>query len=110
MKENGLCSYLHQSKLEEALHFIQNGVDINERQDFEVLPIIAAINSDDPKTLDFVIKHGANLNIENGHPLTEVIDLIIDSMVQEGRLEPFPETMDMLEILLRNGANPEIQK
>lgn len=105
MKE--LNSYLFDSNLEEALKLIKKGKNINKKHG--IRPIIAAINSENPKCVKFVIEQGADVNIDYGNPLHEVIDYCIDGMIQNNRSKPHPETMKMLQILLDNGAELEIR-
>ena len=88
---------------------IQNGKNINRKYGVGIRPISSAINSDDPKTLKFVIKHGADVNIDFGAPLHETIDYCIDGMIQNNRKEPYPESIEMLKILLNNGADIELK-
>lgn len=103
MKE--LNDYIFTSDLKQALELIEKGADINAKYGVGIRPISAAINSDEPDTLRFVIGHGADVNIDNGHPLFEAIDLCIDGMIQNGRAEPYPEAMEMFKILIENGAD-----
>ncbi len=42
-------------------------------------------------------------------PLRESIDICIDGMIQNTRNVPYPESLEMLEILLANGADPELK-
>ncbi len=107
MKE--LNSYIFESDLTNALRLIQNGMDINGKHGVGIRPISSAINSDNPKTLEFVIKYGADVNVDFGDPLHEAIDLCIDGMIQNNRKEPCPESLEMLKILLDNGADIELK-
>lgn len=104
-----LNSYIFKSNFKEALKLIKEGHGINERYGVGIRPIISAINSDNPESLKFVIEHGANVNIDNGNPLREAIDYSIDGMIQNNRSKPYPEALQMLEILLNNGADLEIE-
>lgn len=107
MKE--LNSYIFESDLTKALQLIQNGMDINGKYGVGIRPISSAINSNDPKTLEFVIEHGADVNIDFGDPLHKTIDYCIDGMIQNNRKEPYPESLEMLKILLDNGADIEFK-
>jgi ankyrin repeat protein len=103
---NNLSSYIFESEIKSALKLLNNGTDINA--EYGSRPISAAINSDNPETLKFVIEHGADVNIDNGAPLHELIDYCIDGMIQNNKTKPYPEAMEMLSILLNNGANLEL--
>ena len=106
---NNLSQYIFNSNISKATELLKNGADINAKYgEIEIKPIISAINSDNPATLEFVIKNGADVNIDNGNPLHEIIDYCFDGMSQEKRESPFPEHLKMVEILLKNGANLEI--
>ncbi len=107
MKE--LNSYIFESNFNEALKLIKAGNGINEKYGIGIRPIIAAINSDIPECLRFVIQNGADVNIDSGQPLHEVIDYCIDGMIQNNRSEPYPEALQMLQILLDNGADLQIE-
>ncbi len=86
------------------------GLDINARYGVHgVFPIDAAINSDDPNTLAFVIAKGADVDIEYGLPLKTALDYCIDGMIQNNRLEPYPESLEMVRTLLRHGADISIR-
>jgi len=104
-----LSAYIFQSNLEKALELIQNGNDINGLYGYNNRPISSAINSDNPATLKFVIAQGADVNIDAGAPLFETIANCIDGMIQANRDEPFPESMEMISILIKSGANPIIE-
>lgn len=55
-----LTSYLFKSNIAGALRLLQNGADINANYDVGTRPITSAINSDNPKMLEFVIAQGAD--------------------------------------------------
>ncbi|MCX2746164.1 hypothetical protein OO013_19955 [Mangrovivirga sp. M17] len=105
----GLSGYIHQGNLDQASRLILNGADINEKYDFEVRPIIAAINSDKLEVLQFVIDQGADVNIDMGEPTRIMIDYIIDSMIQSERYHPYPEDLEKLNLLINNGANIKLK-
>jgi ankyrin repeat protein len=104
-----LSSYIFSSDLRKASELLDSGLNINDKYGIGIRPIISAINSDNPETLRFVIQRGADVNIDNGSPLFEVIDYCIDGMIQNNKSEPYPETLEMLKILLDNGADVELR-
>jgi len=104
-----LNSCIFESNIAAATLLLENGADINAKYGVGVRPISAAINSDNPSTLQFVIEQGADVNIDNGSPLLETIDYCIDGMIQNNQVKLYPEALKMLEILLENGANLELR-
>jgi len=107
MKE--LNSYIFESDTQGALKLLDDGADINLKYGTGITPISSAINSDNPSTLEFVIKHGADVNIDNGAAISETIDYCIDGMIQNNLDKSYPEAMEMLKILLENGADIELK-
>jgi len=104
-----LNSYILKSNFEKVYELIQEGVDINGKYGVGVRPIIAAINSDNPEMLSYIIAKGADVNIDNGLPLYETIDYCIDGMIQDKRSEPYPEHLEMIKILLATGAELDLK-
>ncbi len=104
-----LNSYLFKSNFEKVAKLIQEGVDVNGKYGIGIRPIIAAINSDNPKMLSYIIAKGADVNIDNGLPLYETIDICIDGMIQDNRSEPHQVYLEMIKILLMNGAKLELK-
>ncbi|PZR24972.1 MAG: hypothetical protein DI535_20200 [Citrobacter freundii] len=95
--------------LNSARQWLVNGAEINSRHGVAgIYPIQSAINSSKPEVLQFVISNGADVNIENGLPLLEAIDLAIDGIIQNGLTWPDNTDLEMIRILLENGADPEI--
>ena len=62
MKE--LTDCIFNSDLKNAASLLNSGANINSKYGSGVYPIDAAINSDNPKSLEFVIENGADVNIE----------------------------------------------
>jgi ankyrin repeat protein len=83
-------------------------IPINEQNDLGYFPIQRAINYDDPEMLKLVIDGGADVNIDLGDgwtPLHEAFDYAIDGMIQNSRDIPYPENLEMIRILVSNGAD-----
>ena len=104
-----LNSYIFESDAQGALKLLKNGADINSKCGAGIRPISSVINSDNPSTLKFVIELGADVNIDNGAPLSEAIDYCIDGMIQNNQDKPYPEALEMIKILLENGADVELK-
>ncbi|MFD2567526.1 hypothetical protein [Pseudotenacibaculum haliotis] len=100
-----LLELLQYGLIDEAQELLSQGTDINAGI-LGFRPIYAAIHSDDPNVLQFVVDNGADVNIDEGTPLLEILDYCIDGMIQAERIEPYPEALRMLQILLDNGADP----
>ena len=49
------------------------------------------------------------MNVDHGSPLFEIIDYCIDGMIQNNRAEPYRESLQMLDLLLQNGADVELK-
>jgi ankyrin repeat protein len=105
----GLNDHINEFNLETAYRLIQNGADINEAYGIGIRPIIAAINSGNKRILEFVIGNGADLNIDDGEPLRNAIDITIDGMIQDGLAEPKNENLEIVKILLAGGADLELK-
>ncbi|SDL25358.1 hypothetical protein SAMN05421823_10523 [Catalinimonas alkaloidigena] len=103
-----LNTYIFASDLINAQRLLDAGVDINTKSNHNTYPIVAAIESAHPKNLEFVIINGADVNIDGGFPLAVAIDGCIDGMLQNRRSAPYPEALQMVGILLANGADLEI--
>jgi ankyrin repeat protein len=109
---NNLNTCLFQGAIGTARQILESGVDINAKGDKGIYPIFAAINSDYPEVVRFVIAYGANLNIalDNGStPLHLAFDIAIDGMLQDDLEKPNSETIEIIKLLIANGADPNIQ-
>ena len=104
-----LCSKLFRSDLDGAKELLNSGANINAKYGSGMYPIDAAMNSDDPKTVEFAIDHGADVNIEFGLPLFSALDYCMDGMIQNERDKPYPEALEMVRILLENGADLSVR-
>lgn len=104
----GLKGHINRSNMDRALELIQNEADINEKYGVGIRPIISAINSGDKERLEFVIRNGADLDIDDGQPLYQAIDIAIDGMIQDELPKPSDESMKIIQILLDSGADLEI--
>jgi len=104
----GLNEHINESNMNTASKLIQDGADINEEYGIGVRPIFSAINSGNPKILEFVISKGADVNIEDGKPLINAIDIAIDGMIQDDLKEPTFESLKIVELLIQKGADLEL--
>lgn len=75
---------------------------------YHSITISNALNSDEPELLQHVIEEGADVNEDIGNgwtPLHEAFDYAIDGMIQNSKEEPYPEILEMIKILIVNGAD-----
>lgn len=73
-------------------------------------PILAALNSENPAMMIFVLANGGNPNqhLSNGWSiLHEAFDLAIDVMIQNRLDEPPVGVMTIIDLLLKKGASLE---
>lgn len=103
-----LSDYLFRGNLAAAQECLNRGDDINGDEE-RIRPIIAAINSDKPEVLRFLIQNNVDVNIDFGSPLSEAIDYCIDGMLQNNRDKFNPEALEMVRLLIAAGAKPDIQ-
>jgi len=82
--------------------------DLEGNEYFGRLAMERALNSDAPELLQLVITAGGDVNIDLGDgwtPMHHAMDLAIDGMIQNNRQSPYPEAMEMIRILVTNGAD-----
>ena len=94
--------------LDKIRYDIRDSGDINLPNKNGVYLIYAIINSDHPKLLLDAIKNGINIHQDlggNWTPIHEAIDYAIDGMMQNNLNSPYPEILEIIKILLDNGAN-----
>lgn len=75
---------------------------------YQAEALLIALINDDPETLESVIKAGGDVNTafdEGQTPLHILMDAAIDGMMQDNLVGPDPVTLEMIGILLRNGAD-----
>ena len=104
-----LNDHIKETNFDKALELLEIGIDINEKYGIGIRPIIAAINSGNPKIVDFVVNYGANVNIDEGNPLNVAIDIAIDGMIQDEKSCPSKESMEIIKILIEHKADLELR-
>ncbi|MBO9200597.1 MULTISPECIES: ankyrin repeat domain-containing protein [Niastella] len=83
-------------------------IPLNKPDAFGTYPIEYAMGEDDPDMVKLVIESGANPNIDLGEgrtPLHEAVDYCIDGMIQNNRDDFYPESLEIVKILLANGGD-----
>lgn len=99
---------LFNGAIDTAKTLLENGFDINEKN--YIYPISAAIASENPKVVEFAINNGAIVNIDLGNgwtPLHEAIDAAIDGMIQNNEEAPTRDSLEIIALLIQNGADAE---
>lgn len=93
---------------ETAKQLLDSGININEKGENNIYPISAAIASENPVVVAFVISNGADVNINLGNeatPLHEAIDNALDTMIQSNQEKPSLESLEIINLLIKNGAD-----
>lgn len=104
-----LESYLFKSDLINAQKMIDEGANIDGEGNFLGRPILAAINSENLTTLYFLIEKGVDVNIDYGSPLSCALDNWLDNIFSVEMFDPYSDEREMVEILIKNGADIEIK-
>ena len=95
--------------IEKVKEYILKGVDLNKINSNGMIPLIFAVEGDQPKMLELLLKNGANPNIKSNISGTTALHWAIeyanDGMNQSQRSTPFPEPLECIRILLRYGAD-----
>jgi ankyrin repeat protein len=105
---NKLNECLFNGAIGTAKQLLENGIDINIRGENGNYPISAALASENPIVLNFAISNGADVNIDLGNgwtPLHEAFDSAIDGMIQNNDDKPAMKALEMINLLLINGAD-----
>ncbi|HEY8562130.1 MAG TPA: ankyrin repeat domain-containing protein [Pyrinomonadaceae bacterium] len=97
-----------------AEEMIKSGIDLNQPGSNGMTPLILAIEGDQPRILELLLKSGANPNKQCGFgdgyaPLHWAVDYAIDGMIQSNKSTPFPEPLECIKILLNHGADAELK-
>lgn len=106
--EKNLNSCLFKGELDDAKELLAQGIDINKADEFGIYAIAGIIESGWPQSLRFFILSGGNINQDTGNGWTALhiaFDLAIDGMLQTMSDQPDDKTMEMIRILLGNGAD-----
>lgn len=105
-------TFLFNGNIDAAGRLLERGIDINKKEENGNYAMSAAINSDNPEVLNFIIRNGADVNLKMDNGTTGLhiaIDCAIDGMIQNNREEPYQEAMQMIKMLLDNGADLTIK-
>lgn len=105
---NNLLTAIYNGEIENVKRLIEGGAEVDKPGDNENYPIYAAIQSDDPAMLNLIIGLGADTNQDLGKgwtPLHEAFDFAMDGMIQNNKVKPYAEAMEMIRVLLQNGAD-----
>ena len=100
-------------KYSEVQEIIDSGFDLNKAGSNEWTPLMMAVEGGQPKTLELLLKNGANPNKQSGldgfTPLHLAVDYAVDGMIQNNKSVPFPEPIECIRLLLKYGADINIK-
>jgi hypothetical protein len=88
-------------------NWLEDSADINLPENGYYI-IDAIIGCNDPILLKDAIKKGININQDLGKgctPLHQAFDNAIDGMIQDNKQLPYSEIIEIIKILIKNGAD-----
>ena len=92
---------------------IDSGFDLNVAGSNGWTPLMMAVEGDQPKALELLLKNGANPNkqseLDGFTALHLAVDYAMDGMIQKNKNEPLPEPIECIRILLKYGADKNIK-
>ena len=92
---------------------IDAGINLNEVYPEGMTPLIIAVEGDQPKILDLLLKNGANPNLRSGingtTALHWAVEYAMDGMIQNGKETPYSEPIECITILLAHGADKNVK-
>jgi len=106
---NPLTEAIFKGNITTAELFISKGMTVTIC-DNDDCPILAALNSENPAMMKFVLNNGANPNQYLGSGWTilhEAFDLAIDGMIQNRLDKPSDDLIAIIQLLLQSGASLE---
>src|SRR5215203_3825500 len=112
--ENDLFGkFVFSGKEEKVKEMINSGVDLEKIGSNGMTPLILAVEGDQPKILELLLKNGANPNkqsdIDGFTALHWAVEYAIDGMIQNNKSTPYPEPLECIKILLKYGADINIK-
>lgn len=100
-------------KVEKVQEMVDSGIDFDQAGSNQMPLLILAVEGDQPKILELLLRSGANPNLRdelNGFtPLHWAVDYALDGMIQNNRSAPYPEPLECIRILLKYGADLKIK-
>lgn len=84
--------------------------DLGANENLEKFAMEAALYGDDPDLLLSGLLAGADVNIDLGDgwtPMHHAMDSAKDGMIQNNRQSPYPEALELIQILVSHGADLE---
>ncbi|NLR77375.1 ankyrin repeat domain-containing protein [Chitinophaga eiseniae] len=104
-----LNSYIFDGNLEMVKRHFHTTIVNTPAEEGGMHPIQVAIEGGHPDVVDFLIRIGADVNLEvyaGWTPLHHALDLAIDGMIQCNLDRPTPEIMKIIDLLIQAGADP----
>lgn len=112
-KTDRLGKLVFSGKNAEIQAMIDSGINLDDVGSNQWTPLMMAVEGDQPKTLELLLKNGANPNKQSGidgfTALHLAIDYAMDGMIQNNKSRPYPEPIECIRILLKYGADKNIK-
>ena len=111
MVECNIINACKNGDIEYVDNFVKNGNNINTTYGLGWTPLTISIEHERKEMIEFLLQNGADVNfISEGWPaLHTAIDLAIDSALQEGNNDIEASLMDIILLLLKNGADVDLE-
>jgi len=110
-KNEKLLEQVSKSNFGKAIELLDEGADINYVNQAMCNPLLIAIANNDKGFVEFLLSKKANPNPDPTRVYTTPLNLAIDSAVQatNNNAHIRDDSIDMIQILLKFGANPNIR-
>ena len=111
--ETELNQLVFSGKITEVKLKIKSGADLDKAGSGGFTPLMSAVEGDQPRILELLLKNGANPNkqseLDGFTALHLAIDYAMDGMIQNNKITPFAEPLECIRILLKFGADKNIK-
>ena len=88
---------------------LKKGANINEKDKNGVSPLHRAVRYRNPKVLEFLIKIGANVNYADKRNASTALHKVVFNSGAPSIKGKSDEAIEIIKILLDNGANPNLK-
>ena len=111
MDDTSLCKAIWDEDIEQIRFLVKSGEGLNTQCRNGHTPLMMAAEIDNIEIAKYLLEHGIKVNCpghEGATPLHIAVDISIDGTIQNGEA-PGDEPIDMIQILLQNGANKDLK-